>query len=176
MVISAKETTVFSVFHPDAQDLFNTCSDLKKVAYELWDPSFRLNAEVRELIPLSSRIYIYLRWFRTKQFNSLMHLRPCFVKDRPKRLKKLFGKWVARNLSSKKNSTERGCSCTSEGMNIFTAPGLSLTAFIGFVRSCWTSKGKDYTYLYGKNVGTGSLTPFIDKAFDPRVDEWVSPS
>ena len=58
MVISAKETTIFSVFHPDAQDLYNTCSDLKKVAYELWDPSFRLNAEVRELVSLSSRIYI----------------------------------------------------------------------------------------------------------------------
>ena len=49
MVISVKETTVFSVFHPDAQDLYNTCSDLKKVVYELWDPSFRLNAEVRRL-------------------------------------------------------------------------------------------------------------------------------
>lgn len=47
MVISVKETTVFSVFHPDAQDLFNTCSDLKKVAWELWDPSRRLDAEVR---------------------------------------------------------------------------------------------------------------------------------
>ena len=59
MIISAKETTIFSVFHPDAQDLYNTCSDLKKVAYELWDPSFRLNAEVRGLIPiLSSRIYV----------------------------------------------------------------------------------------------------------------------
>lgn len=46
MVISVKETTVFSVFHPDAQDLFNICSDLKKVAWELWDPSRRLNAEV----------------------------------------------------------------------------------------------------------------------------------
>lgn len=46
MNISVKETTVFSVFHPDAQDLYNTCSDLKKVAWELWDPSFRLNAEV----------------------------------------------------------------------------------------------------------------------------------
>jgi hypothetical protein len=46
MVISVKETTVFSVFHPDAQDLFNTCSDLKKVAWELWDPSRRLDAEV----------------------------------------------------------------------------------------------------------------------------------
>ena len=46
MQISVKETTIFSVFHPDAQDLFNTCSDLKKVAWELWDPSFRLNSEV----------------------------------------------------------------------------------------------------------------------------------
>lgn len=46
MNISVKETTVFSVFHPDAQDLYNTCSDLKKLAWELWDPSFRLNDEV----------------------------------------------------------------------------------------------------------------------------------
>ena len=49
MTISVKETTVFSVFHPDAHDLFNTCSDLKKVAWELWDPSFRLNAAVSAL-------------------------------------------------------------------------------------------------------------------------------
>lgn len=46
MVISVKETTVFSVFHPDAQDLYNTCSDLKKVAWTLWDTSYRLNADV----------------------------------------------------------------------------------------------------------------------------------
>ena len=78
---------------------------------------------------------------------------------------------MAQNLSLKKNSTERGCNCTSEGMNIFIAPGLSFAAFTGLVRSCWIRKGKDYTYLYGKHVGTGSLTPFIDKAFDPRVDE-----
>lgn len=44
--VNVKETTIFSVFHPDAHDLFNTCSDLKKVAWELWDPARRLNAEV----------------------------------------------------------------------------------------------------------------------------------
>lgn len=47
MVISVKETTVFSVFHPDAEDLFNTCSDLKKVAWELSDPTRRLKPEVQ---------------------------------------------------------------------------------------------------------------------------------
>lgn len=47
MIISVKENTVFSVFHPDAHDLFNTCSDLKKVVYQLWDPEVRLNEEVR---------------------------------------------------------------------------------------------------------------------------------
>ncbi|KAN0088925.1 ATP dependent DNA ligase domain containing protein [Tylopilus felleus] len=45
MVISVKENTVLSVFHPDAEDLFNTCSDLKKVAWELSNPTRRLNAE-----------------------------------------------------------------------------------------------------------------------------------
>ena len=34
-------------------------------------------------------------------------------------------------------------------------------------------KGKDYTYLYGKHVGTGSLTPYIDDAFDPRITRYV---
>jgi DNA ligase 4 len=45
MLISVKETTVFSVFHPDAQALFNTCSDIKRVAYELWNPAHTLNPE-----------------------------------------------------------------------------------------------------------------------------------
>jgi DNA ligase-4 len=49
LLISVKETTVFSVFHPDAQALFNTCSDLKRVAYELWDLSHRLNPEDKEV-------------------------------------------------------------------------------------------------------------------------------
>jgi len=45
MNISVKETTVFEVFHPDAHALFNICSDLKKVAWELWNPTYRLKAD-----------------------------------------------------------------------------------------------------------------------------------
>jgi len=34
-------------------------------------------------------------------------------------------------------------------------------------------KGKDYTYLYGSHVGTGSLTPFVEAAFDHRIEKLV---
>jgi DNA ligase 4 len=37
-----------------------------------------------------------------------------------------------------------------------------------------TRKGKDYTYLYGKHVGEGTLTPFIHgHAFHEDVEECV---
>ena len=42
-----KEGTVFSVFHPDAQAVFNSSSDLKRVCYELWNPDHRLDDGVR---------------------------------------------------------------------------------------------------------------------------------
>ena len=48
---------MFSVFHPDAHDLFNTCSDLKKVVWELWDPNRRLNDQVRPFFCLLQTTY-----------------------------------------------------------------------------------------------------------------------
>ena len=35
----------------------------------------------------------------------------------------------------------------------------------------WSRKGKDYTYLYGKNQHEGSLIPFIHHAFRDDVSE-----
>ena len=57
------------------------------------------------------------------------------------------------------------------GNEYFYCSRFVVSCVFRLVRSCLTSKGKDYTYLYGKNVETGSLTPLIDKAFDPRIDE-----
>ena len=80
MIISVKETTVFSVFHPDAHDLFNTCSDLKKVAWELWNPKRRLNQEVCESIRLNIPLLMVLR-SRTKMCSSSVRLRRCYASD-----------------------------------------------------------------------------------------------
>jgi len=82
MQISVKETTIFSVFHPDAQDLFNTCSDLKKVAWELWDPSFRLNSEVKSAFDPSQFHEAQKKTIRAKQYSSFMSSLPCCVSDR----------------------------------------------------------------------------------------------
>jgi ATP-dependent DNA ligase len=62
-------------------------------------------------------------------------------------------------------------------MNTFIAQGWSYSQNVSCsppdLLNC-DRKGKDYTYLYGKHVGTGSLTPYIDAAFDPRIEECVS--
>jgi len=78
MVISVKETTVFSVFHPDAQDLFNTCSDLKKVVWELWNPTRRLNAEVRGL--QASTLRRFLRHIQDKTVQLFRAFAPMLCK------------------------------------------------------------------------------------------------
>ncbi|KAI0289553.1 DNA ligase 4 [Russula brevipes] len=136
--ISVKETTVFSVFHPDAHDLFNTCSDLKKVAWELWDPERRLNDQDKSI-----------QLFRA--FAPMLCKRPTgnieeSVKDMEGRAFLLEEKLDGERIQLHKRGNEYlYCS----------------------------RKGKDYTYLYGSHVGTGSLTPYIDKAFDRRIDNII---
>lgn len=45
--ISIREKGVLAVFHPDAADLFNVCSDLKRVCWTLYKPELRLAKDVR---------------------------------------------------------------------------------------------------------------------------------
>ncbi|KAI0664220.1 DNA ligase 4 [Cubamyces menziesii] len=138
MIISVKENTVFGVFHPDAYDLFNTCSDLKKVAWELWDPHRRLNDEDKAV-----------QLFRA--FAPMLCKRP--TKKLEDSVKEMQGRAF---IIEEKLDGER-MQLHKRGNEYFYC----------------SRKGKDYTYLYGKHVGTGSLTPYIDAAFDPRVDEII---
>ncbi|KAI0078668.1 ATP-dependent DNA ligase [Panus rudis PR-1116 ss-1] len=138
MTISVKETTVFSVFHPDAHDLFNTCSDLKKIAWELWDPMRRLNSEDKEV-----------QLFRA--FAPMLCKRP--TRKIEDSVKEMGGRAF---IMEEKLDGER-IQLHKRGNEYFYC----------------SRKGKDYTYLYGKHVGEGSLTPYIDQAFDPRIESII---
>lgn len=52
MQISVREGVILSVYHPDGSDLYNACSDLKKVAYQLWDKERRLSPEDKQIMIL----------------------------------------------------------------------------------------------------------------------------
>jgi len=45
MKVGATERTFFDAWHPDAEHLFNVSSQMKRVCWELWDPTFRLGGE-----------------------------------------------------------------------------------------------------------------------------------
>ncbi|EIN09548.1 ATP-dependent DNA ligase [Punctularia strigosozonata HHB-11173 SS5] len=138
MTISVKETTVFSVFHPDAHDLFNTCSDLKKVVWELWDPKRRLNAADKTI-----------QLFRS--------FAPMLCKRPTRRLEDSVKEMGGRTFFIEEKLDGERMQLHKRGNEYFYC----------------SRKGKDYTYLYGKHVGMGSLTPFIDKAFDSRVEDII---
>lgn len=155
MNISVKETTVFSVFHPDAQDLYNTCSDLKKVAWELWDQSYRLNAEVRLVWTLG--FYLFDHWVctkRTKLSNYSTHLHQCCVRDLPRKLKSPSERWVDPNLLSRKSLMGKECNFIRGVTNISIVQGLLLP--LGFpihLHLTFESLGKERIILtYTENI------------------------
>lgn len=120
MTISVKDTTVFSVFHPDAQDLYNACSDLKKVAWGLWDPNRRLGNEVfrpdpRSNMPLTIR--------RTKGCISSEHSPPCFAGDL-RNSRKVLKRCKEKPSSSKRSSTENVSNYTSAATSSFIVRGV----------------------------------------------------
>lgn len=74
--ISFRERTVLQSLHPDAIDLFNVCSDLKRVCWTLYDPSYRLPHEVRSWGPLFSSnrpMLIWTLYARTGRRGQALH-------------------------------------------------------------------------------------------------------
>ncbi|KAJ4473870.1 DNA ligase 4 [Lentinula aciculospora] len=138
MVISVKETTVFSVFHPDAQDLYNACSDLKKVAWTLYDPNHRLNAD-------DKTIQLF------QAFTPMLCKRP--TKTIEHTVKEMGG---VEFIIEEKLDGER-MQIHKRGNEYFYC----------------SRKGKNYTYLYGKHRGIGSLTRYLDDALDSRVESII---
>ncbi|KZS94450.1 DNA ligase 4 [Sistotremastrum niveocremeum HHB9708] len=139
LLISVKDTTVFAVFHPDAQALFNTCSDLKKVAFDLWDINHTLH-------PDEKNVQLF------KSFAPMLCKRP--LHDIEDSVKKMGGIdfFIEEKLDGERIQLHK------RGNEYFYC----------------SRKGKDYTYLYGKHVGEGGLTPFIHgKAFHPDAESLI---
>ncbi|KAF2126891.1 DNA ligase 4 [Dothidotthia symphoricarpi CBS 119687] len=150
MKIGATEKTIFDIWHPDAEILFNISSNLRRVCWELYDPKTRLEGEDTGL-SLMQCFQPQLAAFQDKMgsFEKMVA-----------RMQAISGDdsfWIEEKLDGERMQ-----------LHMVEDPDAPGGKRFGF----WSRKAKDYAYLYGKHFDgaeAGALTRFIKDAFPPNV-------
>ncbi|KAF2718093.1 ATP-dependent DNA ligase [Polychaeton citri CBS 116435] len=147
MKIGASEKTLFDIWHPDAENLFNISSSLKRVCWELYDPQVRLEGDDRG-IHLMQCFVPQLAAFQMRSMEASVSKMGLTEED------PYF--WIEEKLDGERMQLHM--------IDDETVPGGRKFAF-------WSRKAKDYTYLYGEHLKdeTGSLTRFLGEAFHENV-------
>ena len=147
MKVGASERTFFDIWHPDAEGLFNVSSSLRRVCWELHDPSVRLEGDERG-VTLMQCFQPQLAQFQMHNFQKLV--------DKMMSREDDTTFWVEEKLDGERMQLHMMEDDTIEGGKRF-----------GF----WSRKAKDYTYLYGSGFmdENGALTRHIKPAFHQGV-------
>ena len=151
MKVGATEKTLFSIWHPDAESLFNISSNLRRVCWELYDPSIRLEGDDRS-ITLMQCFQPQLAQFQMNSFEKMIQrMRP--TEDDP-----VF--WIEEKLDGERMQLHM--------ISDDSVPGGKKFGF-------WSRKAKDYTYLYGSEFtdGNSALTRHIKDAFHEGVENII---
>jgi len=147
MKIGATEKTIFDIWHPDAETLFNISSNLRRVCWELYDQGTRLEGEDTD-ITLMQCFQPQLAQFQEHSFERLVK------KLRPTEADPFF--WIEEKLDGERMQLHMIEDDSQPGGKRF-----------GF----WSRKAKDYTYLYGSNFydENSALTRHLRDAFHKGV-------
>ena len=151
MKVGATEKTFFDIWHPDAETLFSVSSNLRRICWELYNPSRRL--EMHETtIDLMQCFQPQLAAFQMHDFEKMIQ-RMRLPADDPE-----F--WVEEKLDGERMQLHMITDDKVKGGKRF--------AF-------WSRKAKDYTYLYGEGFEdpNSALTRHIKDAFEERVDNLI---
>ena len=151
MKVGATERTFFDLWHPDAESLFNVSSSLRRVCWELHDPSVRLESEDRG-VTLMQCFQPQLAQFQMHSFQRMVD------KMRPTEDDPAF--WIEEKLDGERMQLHM--------MSDDSVPGGKRFGF-------WSRKAKEYTYLYGNGFQdeNGSLTRHLKTAFADGVDNII---
>ena len=151
MKVGATEKTLFDIWHPDAESLYNVSSNLRRVCWELYDPSVHLEGDDRG-ITLMQCFQPQLAQFQISTFDKMIQrLRP--TEDDP-----VF--WIEEKLDGERMQLHMASDASVPGGKRF-----------GF----WSRKAKDYTYLYGNGFmdENSALTRHIKTAFHEGVNDII---
>lgn len=147
MKIGATERTMFHAWHPDAENLYNISSSLRRVCWELHDPNIRLEAEDRG-IALMQCFQPQLAQFQMRSFDMMI------TRMQPTEEDPVF--WIEEKMDG-------------ERIQLHMVPDDSVLGGRKF--GFWSRKAKDYTYLYGNGLNdeNGALTRHLKDAFSDGV-------
>ncbi|KAI9795755.1 MAG: DNA ligase (ATP) [Piccolia ochrophora] len=152
MKVGATERTFFDIWHPDAENLFNVSSSLRRVCWELHDPKLRLEGDEKD-ITLMEPFQPQLAQFQDpRSFQRMV--------DRMNPTEEDGSFWIEEKLDGERMQLHMVEDDSMPGGKRF-----------GF----WSRKAKDYTYLYGKGFedNNAALTRHIKDAFDARVQNII---
>lgn len=147
MKVGATEKTFFDIWHPDADTLFNISSNLRRVCWELSDPSIRLEGEETD-ITLMECFQPQLAQFQMHSFEKMVQrMRPVEGDDE-------F--WIEDKLDGERMQ-----------LHMVEDDNVAGGKRFGF----WSRKAKDYKYLYGTGLedNNSALTRHLKGAFDEKV-------
>ncbi|KAI6784970.1 DNA ligase-like protein [Emericellopsis cladophorae] len=148
MKVGATERTILDLWHPDGEALFSVSSSLKRVCWELHDPSTRLEQEEAG-IALMQCFQPQLAQFQlSTSFQKMTELlRP--TEDDPEY-------WIEEKLDGERMQMHMVADADHPGGTRFCF---------------WSRKAKDYTYLYGNGFqdDQSSLTRHLGHAFTSGV-------
>jgi len=147
MKVGATEKTFFELWHPDAENLFNVSSSLRRVCWELWDPNVRLEGDKYE-ITLMQCFQPQLAAFQMHSFQKMVEKMKATEED------PVF--WIEEKLDGERMQLHM--------VSDESVPGGKRFAF-------WSRKAKDYTYLYGNGFydENSALTRHLKEAFKDTV-------
>ena len=151
MKVGATEKTFFNIWHPDADNLFNVSSNLRRICWELYDPNIRLESEERG-VTLMQCFQPQLAQFQMRTFKIMVD------KMRPTEDDAKF--WIEEKLDGERMQ-----------LHMITdneIPGGKRFKF-------WSRKAKDYTYLYGEGYldDNSALTRHLREAFHKGVENVI---
>jgi DNA ligase 4 len=151
MKVGATERTFFNLWHPDAESLFNVSSSLRRVCWELHDPSIRLEGDERG-ITLMQCFQPQLAQFQMHSFQRMVEKMQLTEED------PTF--WIEEKLDGERMQLHM----TSDP----SVPG-------GRRFNFWSRKAKDYTYLYGNGFedDNSALTRHLKSAFRDGVENII---
>ncbi|PQE15706.1 dna ligase 4 protein [Rutstroemia sp. NJR-2017a BBW] len=147
MKIGATEKTLLTLWHKDGETLFNVSSSLRRVCWELSDPTKSLDDDEAG-VELMSCFQPQLAQFMAPSFEKMVaNMRPEGDDDE-------F--WIEEKLDGERMQ-----------MHMIEDDDVPCGRRFGW----WSRKGKDYTYLYGHGLedDDSSMTRHMKDAFDSRV-------